>query len=258
MATLSLAPWSLWLLGYPDQALERSQEALLAAQRTSHPLSLAYAHVMAAGFHQLRREERLVQEKAEAAIAICSQHGFPYWLAWGSILRGWALAQEGEINEGIAQIRQGMTDYRATGSMLEWTGFCALLAEAHFKAGQIKEGLSALDEGLTVMEKTGERFYQAELYRLKGELLLRSSSYLSGAGLPKEVEEYFDKALQIASRQNAKSLELRAAMSLSRLTKVHGRTEHVPCVLKETYNWFREGFDTPDLQEARTLIAEMT
>jgi predicted ATPase/class 3 adenylate cyclase len=206
MATLSLAPWSLWLLGYPDQALQRSQEALLAAQRMSHPLSLAYAHVMAAGFHQLRREERLVREKAEAAIAICSQHGFPYWLAWGNILRGWALAQQGETNEGIAQIRQGMADYRATGSMLEWTGFCALLAEAHFKAGQIKEGLNALDEGFTVMEKTGERFYQAELYRLKGELLLQSNNYLSGAGVPKEVQEYFDKALQIASRQSAKSL----------------------------------------------------
>src|SRR5262249_17215362 len=193
----------------------------------------------------------------EAAIAICSQHGFRYWLAWGSILRGWALAQQGEINEGIAQIRQGMADYRATGSMLEWTGFCALLAEAHFKAGQINEGLSALDEGFTVMEKTGERFYQAELYRLRGELLLQSNDYLSGAGVPGEVQECFDKALQIASRQSAKSLELRAAMSLSRLAKFQGRTEHVSCVLKETYNWFREGFETPDLQGARTLIAEM-
>ena len=258
MATLSLAPWSLWLLGYPDQALKRSQEALLAAQKTSHPLSLAYAHVMAAGFHQLRREERQVQEKAEAAIAVCKQHGFPYWLAWANILRGWALAKQRETNEGIALIRRGMADYRATGSMLEWTGFCALLAESHLQAGQIKEGLSALDEGFTVLEKTGEQFCQAELYRLKGELLLQSKNCPSGAGVLKQVQECFETALQIARRQSAKSLELRAAMSLSRLAKRQEKTEQIPCVLKEVFQWFQEGFDTPDLQEAKTLIAEMT
>jgi predicted ATPase len=258
MATLSLAPWSLWLLGYPDQAMKRSQEALLAAQKTSHPLSLAYAHVMAAGFHQLRREERQVQEKAEAAIAVCSQHGFPYWLAWANILRGWALVKQRETNEGIVLIRRGMADYRATGSMLEWTGFCALLAESHLQAEQIKEGLSALDEGFTVLEKTGERFCQAELYRLKGELLLQSKNGSSGAGVHKQVQECFETALQIARRQSAKSFELRAAMSLSRLAKRQEKIEHIPCVLKEAFQWFQEGFDTPDLQEAKTLITEIT
>jgi len=256
MATLSLAPWSLWFLGYPDQALKKCQESLLVAQRTSHPLSLVYAYVMASSFYQFRREERQAQESAEAAIALCKEHGFPYWLAWAQTLRGWALARQGETRVGIEQLRQGMMSYRATGSTLGWTPFCALLAEAHGKAGQITEGLSAVDDGLRVMVKNGEYFYEAELYRLRGELLLQSSNLGSDVKTQKEAQQCFAKSLAMARQRKEKVLELRTVVSLARLAKYQRETANNYGLLRDTYNWFHEGFDTPDLQAAKALIGE--
>ena len=169
---LSYAALVLWHLGYPDQALQKSEAARTLAQELSHPFSLAAARVFAAMSHQLRRERALTQEWAEAAITLAREHGFPLWLGQGTILQGWALAEQGQIEEGITQIRQGLATYQAIGAGIFQSYFLALLAEAYGKAGQAEEGLATLAEALTVVDKSGERFYEAELYRLKGELLL--------------------------------------------------------------------------------------
>ena len=166
---LSYAASALWVLGYPDQALKRSQEALALAQELPQPFSLAFALTWAALLHQHRREWQATQERAEAAIALSAEQGFPNYLALGTLARGWALAEQGQIEEGIAQIRQGLVRGRVVGQ----SNCLVILAEAYRKTGQAEEGLSALAEALDLVQKTGERFYEAELYRLKGELTLQ-------------------------------------------------------------------------------------
>jgi len=168
-----LAAWGLYLLGYPDQALRMNQEALAVAQEVVHPLSLAAAQAFFAVTHQVRREGHVAQEHAEAAVQLCSQQGFPVFLVFGTIMIGWALAEQGQTEEGIAQVRQGLAAYRATGAELATTRFAVLLAETWGKAGQPEEGLNVLAEALAVVNKGRERDYEAELYRLQGELLLQ-------------------------------------------------------------------------------------
>jgi TOMM system kinase/cyclase fusion protein len=249
---LSFAAWALWYLGYPDQALRRIHEALTLAQELSHPFSLAFALAFAAWLHQLRREEQAAQEWAAAAIALSTDQGFPFWVAWGTILRGWALAEQGQRAKGIAQMRQGITAWRATGAELQRPYYLALLAEAYGKAGQAEEGLSVLAEALTAVHKTGERQYEAELYRLTGELLRKQDG-----SDEQEAESCLRQAVDVAHQQQAKSLELRAAMSLSRLWQSQGKRAEARELLAPIYGWFTEGFDTADLQEAKALLAEL-
>jgi predicted ATPase len=269
VACRSFGASTLWFLGYLDQALHRQREALTLARELSHPFSLAVALGAAAVLHQLRGEGQLAQEWAEATVTLCTEHGFSYWGAIGTIQCGGARAEQGQIEEGITQIRQGLIAYQATGAELWLPYFLALLAEAYEKVGQTEEGLNALAEALAVMDKTGERQYEAELYRLKGELALQkfqvSGSKFQGTDprslIPdpqSEAEACFLKAIEIAQRQQAKSLELRAAMSLSRLWQQQGKKEEAHQMLAEIYGWFTEGFDTKDLQEAKTLLAELT
>jgi predicted ATPase len=189
-------------------------------------------------------------------IALSNEQGFALWVAWVTILRGWAIAERGQGEEGIAQLRQGMTAMRATGAEVFWPYFLALLAEACGKAEQAEEGLAAVAEALEVVYKTGERFYEAELYRLKGELTLQSKEGMK-SGVEAEVEACFQKAIAVARHQSAKSLELRAVMSLSRLWQQQGKQQEAHAMLAEIYNWFTEGFDTKDLQEAKTLLEEL-
>jgi predicted ATPase len=167
--------WGLWMLGYPDQAMKRSHEAITLAQDLVHPFSLAWALNWAATLHQLRREGQAAQERAEAVIALSIEQGFVQQSAEGTMFRGWVLAEQGQIEEGIAQMRQGLAAYRATGTELERPYWLALLAEAYGKVGRAEEGLSVLTEALAVVDKTGVRFYEAELYRLKGQLTLQQS-----------------------------------------------------------------------------------
>ena len=215
---------TLCSLGYPDQALKKVHEALILAQGLSHPLSLAVALYYAARLHQARRERQEAQERAETLIALSREQEFALTLAWGTIYRGWALAEQGQVEEGIAQIRQGLTAYRATGAEMEWPHYLALLAEACGKLGQTEEGLSALTEALAIVHKNGEREYETELYRLKGELTLAQSRVQGlASSVQKEAEECFQKAIEVARKQQAKSLELRAVMSLSRLWQQQGK-----------------------------------
>jgi predicted ATPase len=267
----------LWSLGYPDQALKRSHEALTLAQKLSHPFTLAFASNWAAWVHQCRREGQAVQEWAEAAVELSREQGFAFWLTYGTILRGWALAEQGYGEEGITQMRQGLAAYRATRVEAGQPEFLGLLVETYEKAGQTEEGLSALAEALAIVDKTGERFYEAELYRLKGELTLQHSSVQGLASRVQrkqkakianpqspspnpqaEAEACFHKAIEIARQQQAKSLELRASTSLARLWRQQGKQKQAHKVLVDIYGWFTEGFDTKDLQEAKALLKELS
>ncbi len=247
------AALALWVLGYPDQALESSGAALTRAPELASPFSLTFALYEAAVLHQFRRERPLTLELAERAMSVSTEQGFASWLALGTILRGWALAQQGQGEEGIAQMRQGLAAYLATGAELGRPRQLAMLAEAYGRVGQTAEGLAVLAEALTAVHNTGERSYEAELYRLKGELLLARS-----AAKQAEADACFRQALDVARRQQAKAWELRAAMSLSRLWQQQGKRIEARQLLAPVYGWFTEGFDTADLQEAKALVAELS
>jgi class 3 adenylate cyclase/predicted ATPase len=286
MACLSYLAWTLWFLGYAGQALERSREALTLAQGLSHPVSLAFAQAFAAALHQLRGEIHLSQERAEAAISLSSEQGFQYWLTVGTLYRGWAVAERGQRDEGTSQIRHGLDTLGAIGANLGQPYFLARLAGAYEKAGQAEEGLAALTDALATLEETGERFYEAEIYRLKGDLTL-AESRVQGVGLSvtkapqftvqrskiptpsthcrtpvsqeeAQAEANFLKAIKTARIQQAKSLELRAATSLSRLWLRQSKNGEAYRMLAEIYAWFTEGFDTADLKEAKALLDELS
>jgi len=168
----SYASWTLWSLGYSTQALTSSYEAVTLAAGLSHPFSLAYALGDAALFHLLRRDKQFAWKRAKAVITLAMEQGFPYWIAFGTIVRGWVLSEQGQVADGIVQMQQSLTSFRAMGTAVQRPQFLTLLAEAYAKEGQVEEGLTVLAEALALVDKTGERYYEAEIYRLKGELLL--------------------------------------------------------------------------------------
>jgi DNA-binding SARP family transcriptional activator len=255
VACLSYAVWTLWHLGYPDQALKRNQEALNLAQALSHAHSLAYAQLYATTHYYYRREAQATQEQAEALIALSTEQGFAFWLAWGMMFHGWALADQGQGEEGVAQISQGLANLLATGAVVHQSHALILLAEAYRKMGQAEAGLSAIAEALAIVANSEERRGESELYRFKGELLLKAKGRRQNDEL--SPEDCFLKAIEVARRQRAKSLELRAVMSLSRLWQEQGKGKEARQLLAEIYNWFTEGFDTLDLREAKKLLAEL-
>jgi predicted ATPase/class 3 adenylate cyclase len=241
--------WTLWLQGYPDRALTRMHEALTLAERLSHMYSLGFALYFASTLHMWRREVPLVQEKLDAVMALSRDQGFARWLGGGMIKQGWILVEQGAAEAGIAPIRQGLATWRATAGELGLPGNLARLAEACGKAGHTEEGLQALDEALAIVHKNGERYNEAELYRLQGELLL-----LQAAPDEQQAERAFHRALDVARHQQARSWELRAALSLCRLWQKQGKREEPRQMLARLYDWFTEGFDTADLQEAKGLL----
>jgi predicted ATPase len=253
VACLCYASDLVWALGYPDQALKRSHEALTLAQELSHPLSLAPALLWAASVHRFRGERQASQEQVEALIALLTDQGSPSWLAQATMLGGWGLAERGQEAEGLAQMRQGLTAYRATGAELGLPHFLAWLAEACGSAGQAEEGLHVLAEALSIVETQGQHWWEAELYRLKGELLLTRP-------IPDapQAETCFRQALDVARHQQAKALELRAATSLSRLWQQQGKRDEARQLLAPIYGWFTEGFATADLQEAKALLEALS
>ena len=197
-------------------------------------------------------------------MALSAEQGFALALSQAAILRGWALAKQGQGEEGIAQTRQSMDAWRATGAELQRPHYLALLAEAYGKGEQVEEGVHELVEALAIVDKTGARQYEAELYRLKGELTLQKFQVSSSTQPPTpspqaeaEAEACFHKAIEIARKQSAKLLELRAVMSLSRLWQQQGKKAEARQMLVEIYNWFTEGFDTKDLQEAKALLQDL-
>ena len=259
IACLCFAAWALWYLGYPDQSQQRIQEALTLTQELSHPYTRTFATVFAAWLHQFRHECQAAQQRAEAAITLSNEYGFPFWSSVGTILRGWALAEKEQAGEGITGIRLGLAAHRATGAVTSQSWGLALLAEAYSKVGSLEEGLNAVTEALTMVAQTGERFYEAELYRLKGELTLklRHSSDESYEARIKQAEACFQGAIAIARQQQAKSWELRAIISFVRLLATQGRRDEARAMLAEIYGWFTEGFDTADLKDAKALLEEL-
>jgi predicted ATPase len=249
---LSCAPLAIWSLGYPDESLERSSEALRLAEKLNHPFSLGWALIAATWFRQYRLEESAVEKQAESASALAAEQGFPLWSAWATILRGWVMSARGRTTEGIKQICEGLDFMRAVNAELARTHFLGLLAESYSKSGKREEAVTTLAEALGVVNKTGERFYEAELYRLKGELLLMGHNLDMGGA-----ENSFCTAIEIARKQSAKSWELRATTSLARLLRDTGRRDEARTMLAEIYNWFTEGFDTKDLKEAKSVLDEL-
>jgi predicted ATPase len=241
---------TLWFLGYPELALKRSQESRHLAREVSHAHGQALALQWAATLHQLRREWQQVRELSESLTALAAEQGLAMWLAWGRILSGWAMAEQGQAAEAIDQMRRGMDAFNTTGSEMFRPYHHLLLAEAYAKAGQVSGALTVLDEAQALIERNGERIWEAELYRMKGELLVSQGAAAS------EVEPCFRHAIEIAMRQQAKSLELRAVMSLSRLWRGQHKQEEARQMLAETYGWFTEGFGTTDLIEANGFFKQ--
>jgi predicted ATPase len=252
LACRAFAAWTLWLLGYPAQALACLHEASALVHALAHPFSLAFARCRAAFVFQLFRDVPAVHEQAEAAVVLSTEQDFPLWAASGTIFRGWALARQGQGEEGIAQIRQGIVAYQATGAVLFVPYFCTVLADVCDHLGHPTDGLQALAEAHTLVEQHEERWWEAEVCRLRGVLLLRQTGTSQG-----EAETWLQQALDVARRQQAKSLELRAAMSLARLWQSQGKGTEAYELLAPVYGWFTEGFDTADLQEAKTLLEEL-
>jgi predicted ATPase len=249
VASLAWLSWSLWLLGYPDQARQQSRAALTFAHELGHARTRGSALAWAALFHRLCGDGRATYEQAEAAVQLSTEQALPFRVAQGMILRGWALAALGDVEQGRAQLRQGMESWRATGAAISWSYWLASCADTYARGGHTAEGLAVVAEALTCVDQTGERYAEAELHRLKGELLLKQTILDAH-----QAEACFQQALAIARRQQAKSWELRAAMSLSRLWQRQGKCQEAHDLLAPIYGWFTEGFDTADLQEAKALL----
>jgi predicted ATPase len=246
---LAHAARTLWVLGYPAQALRQSQAALTLAQELAHPYSLAYARSFAVIQHYLRRDASAVLAEADILLPLATAQGFPFWEGVGITYRGWALAMQGEGELSLAQLRQGLADMAATGQELSRPSGLILLAEAVGHTGQVEEGLQLLAEAQTAFEASRRADVLAEAYRLQGELLLCQA--VPDAA---QAEACFQQALAVARRQQAKSWELRAATSLSRLWQHQGRRAAAYDLLAPVYGWFTEEFDTADLQEAKALL----
>jgi class 3 adenylate cyclase/predicted ATPase len=237
------------LLGFPDEARQRSHEAIGLAEKLSHPFSLAYALTIGASVSQICQEVGETQARAEAANAVARQHGIPYFWAYGPILRGWALGAQGRAGEAIAEQQRGAAAYRATGAELARPYFLAMLADSYRRQGQADEGLVALETALAMVGRTGERWIEAELHRLKGELVCLASPTDCA-----QAELHFRQALDIARSRGERLLELRVATSLASFWHARRRSDEARRVVAEVYGRFTEGFDSWDLREAKVLL----
>jgi predicted ATPase/predicted Ser/Thr protein kinase len=248
--------FTLWMLGHTEQSLEQSRKALAITEELANPPSKVSTLTLVAWLHCLRREPQKTLEFAEAAMALASEYGQAFWLAFATCLHGWAMIEMGEEDEGIAELTRGSIDYRVTGAELAQPLHLMQLAEVLGGRGQIKQALSLLDEGIAAQDAGSERWLAAELHRVKGGMLLRQAGG-ENQNIIAEAEADFQKALEIARQQQAMSFELRAAMSLSRLRRSQGRKGEARATLAEVYNRFTEGFETADLREAAELLEEL-
>ncbi|MDF3886131.1 adenylate/guanylate cyclase domain-containing protein [Cupriavidus basilensis] len=251
----STLSWILWYLGLPDQSLNRCKEALALARKASDPFALALSLIFAAELHQRRCELEPALEYANAALALSSEQGFPHYLAWATILRGWAFARQGNSEEGIALIHQGLRAHEATGAALGRPSLLGLLADAYGRAGQLEAGLRVLGDALVLVSNTGECFDEATLNRLQGELMLASpGENASSSAMEEAAQACFQKAITRARQQGAKSIELQGVLSLARLWHRQGKNGAARQMLIEIHAAFSEGADTVDVRQARALL----
>jgi predicted ATPase len=242
----------LWHLGYSEQAKGVAERAIATAKNLGHPFTVANALSWAASLHQLCGDAGRTRELSETDLVFSTEQVIPLFAAYAMVLRGWAIVMQGQGEEGVVQLDAGLAAYRATGSEVDLPHWLGLMAEACCITGRIEQGLHVVAEALEISERTGIVYYEAELHRLEGELRLHSEP----ADAPM-VEMCFRRAMDIARKQQAKSWELRAATSYARLMREQGRVREARDLLAPIYGWFTEGFDTLDLVEAKTLLAEL-
>jgi tetratricopeptide (TPR) repeat protein len=249
---LGFGSWAQWILGYPDQALRQLNEAMNIARKLGHPHTLAFILLLACELNWLLGNFPQINKDTEELVPLCEKNGFIYIGAHGYFYRGERAVLEGKVKEGITQMRQSLAIMEGTGTLTCFSRLRARIAEACRKAGDVEEGLSAVDWALEAVQKYDERYMEAELYRLKGELLRMR-------GEPEnEVERFFRQAIELSRHRLAKSWELRAVMSLSRLRQRQGKREEARKILEEVNSWFTEGFTTPDLIEAKALLEDLS
>ena len=241
-----------WFLGLADQAAATSGDAVERAVALNHPFTLVYALLIDAMLAQLAADSAMAGERAEAVCAVAAEYGIPVWGAWATVIRGWAISKNGAPEAGVAAIRRGLEDTTATGAAIFHPYFFALLAEVHADSNQIHDGLQALEDGLTAADATDERYFEPELHRLRGELLLRHPG-----PDPEAAHHAFDHALELATACSAKPLALRAAVSAARLAAPPERATNGRRLLAEVYDSFTEGFNTHDLCAARETLAQL-
>jgi class 3 adenylate cyclase/predicted ATPase len=240
----------LFCLGYPDQAIAQSDAAIAEARRLAHPPTVASSLALGARLVSLIENSAVLGERVDQLVIVTNEQGLPHWRSQGTIFHGWVKIKNGDIAEGMSLLRDGSAAYRATGAEVWMPYHLALLARACEIVGQINDAVPLLDDALQIVERTGERWFAAELNRNKGKLLLRQ-------GHAEVAEELYRKALSIAREQEAKLWELRAAVILARLYQDQGRPTEARDLLAPIYGWFTEGFDTPDLKEAKALLNEL-
>ena len=238
---------TLWLLGFPDQAIEENRRNAVIAEELSHPFSVALALAYSAIQHQLRREPEAAEELAEAAAAVCHKNGFRYYLSWTPIVRGWARARKGALAEGLAEMRDGFAALKATGALLRAPYYLALMAGTCRELGELEEGWKYVSEAFALGQRSKETWFKPELECIKGDILL-------DRGDKAEAEACYREAFRLAGDLRTPFFELRAAMRLARLGSGSAQRNKAVAMLADTYRKFDEGFDTPDLVEARQLL----
>jgi predicted ATPase len=253
MLRLGFRAWTLWHLGYPDQALERIREMESKSRELSHPPSTAMFLVMSCVLHQYLRDVRTTQKRAEALLEISAEKGFSQYRPWGALSQGWAMIEQGGGKEMVEQMSQGLALWQGKGVDHAFLMGRGIIAEAYRKLGLVAEGLEVVQEGLMKTEKTGERADESRLYRLMGEFLL-----MQPEADEKQAESCFQHALEISRQLGAKLPELQSAMSLCRLWQTQGKKEEAKRLLSDIYGWFTEGFDTADLKDAKSLLEELS
>jgi predicted ATPase len=239
-------------LGFPEQALRRSDEAILLAEKIGNPFSLAYAQGFGTVARQLLADTRGVRDLSQALVAIATERGVALFRGVARVLGAWARVVAGDAEEGIAALEQGLSDLGATGNQYGATYFLGVAADAYGKAGRPRDALALVRNAQERVRSSGEAVYEAELLRLEGELLLQASSEDAA-----RVEACFAQALETARRQQAKLFELRAATSLARLWRGQRKKARARKLLAEVFEWFGEGFDSPDLKQARAVLDEL-
>jgi predicted ATPase len=246
-----LSGWNLWFLGYPDRALERMGIATAIAYFGPKTIQ-ADIHGFATYICELRREPEQMRARADARLILATESGLFSGRALSEIYLGWADALAGDLDSGIARMRHNMLELKAAGSEYINDRCLMFIATALCRLRRFDEGLRLIDESFQFIERTGQQYYQAELHRLKGELLLAQDA--SNAA---QAEHSFRTAIEIARKQHAKSWELRATTSLARLMRDTNRRDEVRTMLAEIYGWFTEGFNTADLKDAKARLEEL-
>lgn len=253
VACLAHAGYVLSVLGQPDQALARVEKAMAIARLQAHPFSMVQALIYCAFIYRIRRDAQQVLRLAKESMRLASEHGFPFWMAEARMLEGWALSEQGEADAGLAQLEQGLTEFLNTGALMDRPRWLSVLAEAHVKCNQPEAGLRAVAQALAIVQESGERFYEARLLGLQGDILILRD----GANAGTEAESCYLKSLEVARQQGAKGWELRTATSLAKLWGLQGRAREGVTLLASLYDWFSEGFDTPDLKDAKVLLDDL-